>query len=132
MAIPVDVDALKAFLYDANQHGYAAERRDGWIRRDDGSTAIAYDSGDWRMVDTFFGGDPFGGMAVVFRHGRAVWIAVYYGRVEPAVDHHRVYAFLREALRAMPAELPLRGPATYAGRELQYHSKVDGEIARST
>lgn len=80
----MDTADLLRFLRDANQRGYAAGRAARQHRESDHSTTIAYEMGEWTFHDNYFGGEPYGGRSVVFRKGRPVWVAVYYGRVEGA------------------------------------------------
>ena len=124
----IEADLLR-FLRDANQHGYAAGERARTIREPDRSTTIAYESGEWKLHDNFFGGEPYGGRAVVFLSGRPVWMAVFYGRVEGADDEVQpVYSFLQAALRRAPDELPVRGPDEFSQGGFTYRNTCHGAV----
>jgi hypothetical protein len=61
---------LTRFLFEAKDHGYADIQRARPTTERDHSLTIGYESGDWRLHDNFFGGEPYGGRAVVFVKGR--------------------------------------------------------------
>jgi hypothetical protein len=120
---------LTRFLFEANQHGYAAGQRARTTKERDHSITIDYESGDWRLHDNFFGGEPYGGRAVVFLKGRPLWMAVFYGWVDGADgDVQPVYSFLQAALRRAPAELPIRGPEEFSDGALTYRTAVHGTV----
>src|SRR5687768_2587206 len=100
-------DGLRRFLVEANAAGYAGGEERTWLKESDGSTTIAFAQGAWRLHDNFFGGEPYGGRAVVFLDDKPVWMMVYYGWVADGVEPDRVYGLLRRALMQMPADCPL-------------------------
>jgi hypothetical protein len=107
----LDTAALLRFLRDAHRRGYATGQNALTVREADHSTTIAYESGEWRFHDNYFGGEPFGGRAVAFLSGRPVWIAVYYGRVEdPGAEVQPVYSFLQRALLRARTPFPSVAP----------------------
>ena len=120
--------SLKKFLFDANQAGYARGEERKWIKEDDGSTTIPFKKGSWELHDNFFGGEPYGGRTVVYYQGRPVWMMVYYGWVVKEADTNQVYEFLREALRQMPKDHPLRGPENYLEGEYHYRNALKGTV----
>lgn len=123
-------EALKAFLLAANVEGYAEGDARTWTRELDGSLTISCVRGPWRLHDNFFGGEPYGGREVVFYGDRPVWMLVYYGWVAPEWRPEPVYAFLKQALRRMPAECPLRGPTCFEDQHMVYRNTADGCVAR--
>lgn len=121
--------ALKNFLIETKKAGYGAGNSKSWIKEKDGSTTIPFESGNWRMHDNFFGGEPWGGREVVFYKGAPVWIMVMYGSVDPSVNgFEEVYAFLQKALRNQPEDLPLRGPKLLQEGEFVYKNKTEGNL----
>ena len=72
----MDKEKLKQFIYDTNAAGYASGDSSGWVKREDGSTIIEHEDGDWRSEDIFYGGEPYGGTEVVFHKGQAEWMMV--------------------------------------------------------
>ena len=120
---------LRSFLLEANRHGYAAGRAARTLREADRSTTIVYESGEWRFHDNYFGGEPFGGRAVVCLKDRPVWMVVYYGRVEGRdAEIQPVYAFLQHALLLAPERFPVRGPDEYVQGVLAYRNAHRGDV----
>ncbi len=123
-------EALKQFLVDSNNAGYAGGEEKKWIKEDDGSTTIPFEKGSWESHDNFFGGEPYGGRTVVFHEEQAVWMMVYYGWVEEGVETDPIYAVLRNALKQMPEDYPYRGPEEYKEGEYTYSNSWNGEVDR--
>jgi len=121
---------LLAFVYEATQHGYGSENIAGDENTTDGSSKIPYENGDWRFLDTYYGGEPYSGMSTVFYKGVSCWTMIYYGRVLPHVDDKQyVYDCLCPALLAATKEYPFRGPANFvADNGLIYENYWDGNI----
>lgn len=125
----MDIKGLKEFLIETKKAGYGAGKNKKWIKEKDGSTTIPFESGDFRMHDNFFGGDPWGGKEIVFFKEAPVWIMVMYGAVDASFSNFRaVYAFLQKALRNQPEELPLRGPKLFQAGEFIYKNKTIGDL----
>ena len=119
---------LKEFLVASNKAGYAGGEEKLWIKESDGSTTIPFEKGEWRSVDNFFGGEPYGGRVVVFHKDQPVWMMVYYGFVTEGTEVDPVYGILRNALMRMPEEAPFRGPNEYKEGELTYSNNWTGEV----
>lgn len=128
--MPVAPDELKAFLFAANQAGFAGGDAKSWVSEPDQSTSIVFEYGAWRMHDNFFGGEPYGGREVVFFNDRPVWIMTYYGWVTSPGEPDSVYGLLRRALQAMSPDSPFRGPARYDERPFTYVNTWRGGIER--
>jgi len=127
--VAMDKADLLRFLLDAHRHGYAAGRNALSVREADHSTTIAYEAGEWRFHDNFFGGEPYGGRAVVFLQGRPVWLAAFYGWVEGAdAEVQPVYSFLQRALRRAPEHLPFRGPEEFSDGAFTYRNALHGDV----
>ena len=109
---------LKQFLYQANLAGYASGEEKQWTKEPDGSTTIVFEKNGLKSHDNYFGGEPYGGRIIVSEKEKPVWLMVYYGWVEPGQEKEAVYGVLRNALKQMPKEMPLRGPNQY--QEAQY------------
>lgn len=124
----MDMNDLKKFLLASNRAGYAGGEEEKWIKEADGSTTIPFAEGDWRSHDNFFGGEPYGGRVIVFYGGKPVWIMVYYGRVEEGVQPDPIYSLLRDALKAMPEDYPLRGPKELKKESWTYQNSWQGDI----
>jgi hypothetical protein len=125
----LDTANLLRFLRDAHQHGYAAGRAARQRRETDHSTTITYEAEEWAFHDNYFGGEPYGGRSVVFRQGKPIWIAVYYGCVEgPPAEIQPVYSFLQRALRLAPEDFPVRGPAEFCDHAFAYRNVHQGDV----
>jgi hypothetical protein len=125
----LDTADLLRFLGETTRHGYAAGRAALTVREADHSTTIVYESGAWRFHDNYFGGEPYGGRAVVFVNGQPVWMAVYYGRVEdPGAEVQPVYSFLQRALLQAPEDLPFRGPDHFTDEPFTYRNARHGDV----
>ena len=125
----MDTANLLRFLRDAHQHGYAAGRAARHRREADHSTTITHETKEWAFHDNYFGGEPYGGRSVVFRKGKPVWMAVYYGRVEgPPAEVQPVYSFLQRALLLPPEDFPVRGPEEFYDNALAYRNAHHGVV----
>jgi hypothetical protein len=122
---------LLRFLLEAHRHGYAAGREAVTRAEPNRSTTIEHRRGEWTFHDNFFGGEPYGGRAVVFFRERPVWMVVYYGWLEDrARAVQPVYDFLKRALLRAPESLPFRGPDHHAEGTLIYRNARRGTVAR--
>lgn len=125
----VNREALRQFLVEVNQAGYACGKKTELIKEADGSTTILYESEPWRSDDNFFGGESYGGRLAILCEKQAVWIMVYYGWAEPGEDiAEAVYEVLRGALSKMPKDYPFRGPQKYYLGEYTYTNIWSGEL----
>jgi len=126
----MDKQELKKFLIESNQAGYAGGQEKQWVKQPDGSTTIEFVKDNWRSHDNFFGGEPYGGRLLVFYKDKPVWIMVYYGWVESGIEPKSVYPVLQNALKQMPADIPLRGPTEYQESEFVYTNQWTGDVDR--
>ncbi|PIP56746.1 hypothetical protein COX05_01425 [candidate division WWE3 bacterium CG22_combo_CG10-13_8_21_14_all_39_12] len=126
----MDVTQLKQFLIDANKAGYATGKEDMWTKEADNSTTITFEKDGFRMIDNFYGGEPYGGRMTVFYEEKPVWIMVYYGWVVEGNEFGPVYEVLQHALAKMPADSPLRGPHSYTEGEFEYINFWEGDMVR--
>ena len=124
-----DKKELCKFLVKAKKSTYAAGDNAEKIIRDDKSTTIVFEDGDWKYHDNYFGGEPYGGREVVFFKGKPVYIMTYYGLVDESVsDINIVYGILMNALKLIPEDKPYRGPEKYDENDLSYSNSYTGEV----
>jgi len=98
-------------------------------REPDHSSTIVFDSGDWKMHDNFFGGEPYGGRQVVYYKDQPVWFCAYYGKItDSKLDVRLVYDFLRKSLRQAPVNGFSRGPKSFVADEFEYRNKATGSL----
>ena len=82
--------------------------------------------------DVYAGSTTFSGIEMVYLGGQAVWSMAYFGGMIPS-DADRVvatYRFLRAALREVPSDLPVRGPAFFSDETFVYRCQAEGELGR--
>lgn len=123
----IDADRLRSFVAAAHENGYATTAAEA------GSfgKVITYEAGELRYEDHYFGSRAFVGLEAVFAEGDPVWGMCYRGEpTAPDVDHEPVYAFLRDALAAVPADRPYRGPESYVDEPFAYRAAASGDIGR--
>ena len=121
-------EALRSFVQKANKEGYGSGKEKNWKKEEDGSTTITFEFGDLKIHDNFFGGEPYGGRAVIFYQGKPVWMIDYYGAVIKGENIKRIYATIQKALSNAPAEMPVRGPRELEDGELTYENGWSGDI----
>ena len=127
----MNIAELKNFLMEANKAGYASGDEKMRVKEIDGSTTITYESGKWKMVDNYAGGEPYSGMSKIFYKNKIVFGMVYYGAVEKEVeDFKQVYGFLSKSLLEMPADYPYRGPKELKEGDWHYINKWKGEVQK--
>jgi len=128
------IEALREFLIAASRKGYAAgegevEGRTVTTNPDDGSTTIEIIIGNHKLLDHYYGGEPYGGQEVVSEDKKTEWSMVYHGRVIEGVDASGVYGILRSALSNPDSEMPLRGPVgEYSADGLIYRNLCEGDL----
>lgn len=118
---------FKQALVSGKKHGYAAGDK-AIIREKDGSYSTRRKDGDFEFHDNWFGGEPFGGREVVFYKNKPYWMMVYYGSDSGKAPG--VIEFLRKALRAIPEDIPLRGPRLLKEGKFRYENKCKGKLER--
>jgi hypothetical protein len=118
---------LKHFIFNASRATYASGDESIKQRESDGSTTITFSSGNYRMHDNYFGGEPYGGREVVFLDDKPVWMMVYYGLVHDGANKD-VYGFLMESLSNNTVEMPYRGPAFFEKENWKYENEIKGEV----
>lgn len=121
-------EALGSFVRQANREGYGSGKERTWKKEEDGSTTIVFESGDFKIHDNFFGGEPYGGIEAVFYKGKPIWMMAYYGKVVEGQDTKKIYALVQKALSRAPIEMPIRGPWEMEDGNLTYENGWTGNI----
>lgn len=119
-----ETESIKAFLLRAKKNGYAAHAPEQPPSRPS-SHDIKYEEGNMLYIDTYLGGERFSGEEAVWRGGAALWAMNYSGRV---TNEKFSGEFLKEALKNVPEELPLRGPLVHRNGDYSYHCSVSGDF----
>ena len=97
------------------------------------SKQLEFREGDFLYRDIYVGMLRFVGQEVVYFGNRAVWSMSYSGGMSEGVERsliRPVYAFLRQALTAVPDHLPLRGPASFEEGSMSYALRCKGSLDR--
>lgn len=125
---------LKRFLVAAKRATYAAQGDAASVPPLlPGSSQLEYADGEFLYRDIYVGMSRFVGQEIVYLSGRAVWSMSYSGGLLQNVETGSagaVYAFLRKALRALPPELPVRGPALLEEEDMRYACQCTGTVER--
>ena len=120
-----DTDSLAAFLLRASAATYAGYGHEQAAPSRPMSHDLAYEEAPYLYIDTYLGGERFGGEEAVFENGRGIWLMNYCGRT---LGEGFSGDFLKEALRLCPLDIPYRGPRCYRRDEYSYYNRVSGDI----
>ena len=91
------------------------------------SVDLAYESGDFKYLDTFVGGASFSGSEVVYHKNAPVWSMNYIGRLL-SEDGKQSIDFLTKVLAQVNLEMPYRGPMFYQDGKFVYVNSANGEF----
>ena len=91
------------------------------------STDLAYESGDFKYLDTYVGGANFSGSEVVYHKDTPIWSMNYIGRMLSEEDNQAI-GFLTKVLAQVNADMPYRGPAFYQDGKYVYVNSVYGDF----
>lgn len=120
----VDMKQMIQFLLLAKKNTYAAADNKAESCRRNSHDFRYEDCKGYTYLDTYLGGECFAGEEAVWFHENPVWSMNYVGRI---IGENFSGDFLKEALLAVPEDLPFRGPEIYTKGDYHYHCKVDGE-----
>ncbi len=123
---------LVEFLRAAKAATYAAQGDDASVPPAlPDSKQLEFRDGPFLYRDIYVGMFRFVGQEVVYLADRALWSMSYAGGLAPGVAQSAarpIYAFLRRALLAPAAELPVRGPAEFAADGMRYVCAWQGSL----
>ncbi len=97
-----------------------------------GSHDLGFEAGEWRYLDSYFGGTDFLGQEVVWHRGEPVWAMNYYGYIlEPdLIDAARAGAVIKAALSALYLEGRFLGGFEYRSGPYLYQDTSMGGVTR--
>ncbi len=123
---PEAPDPLIAFLLDAKRNTYAAAAPQASPCRTGCHDYRYLGPAGYAYLDSYLGGERFAGQEAVWQNDRPLWAMNYLGRVlaEPFSGD-----FLKQALLAVPAAMPYRGPALFSQGDYCYHCRVEGDFS---
>jgi hypothetical protein len=125
------IDELNATIVAAKAATYVGGGRKVPASRQ-GAHDLSWESGDWRYLDSYFGGTDFLGQEVVWHLGQPVWSMSYYGyiRRQDLINGERAGATIKAALSAMYAEGRFLGGFDWSGPHGRYLDRSDGNAAQ--
>ena len=132
-SIPHD---LAIFLVEAKRRTYAGLDDDATVAVPllGGSKQLEHRAPPYAYRDIYFGMGFFAGQETVSRDDRVIWSMSYSGGVRAEITDRdsflAIYKFLRQALLAIPAEEPYRGPRLFEQAGLIYRNEVEGALDR--
>lgn len=93
-----------------------------------GSHDLSWASGDWRYLDSYFGGTDFLGQEVLWHRDEPVWAMNYYGYIRrpDLIDAVRAGETIKAALSAMYAEGRFLGGFDWSGPHGHYVDQSTG------
>jgi hypothetical protein len=96
-----------------------------------GAHDLSWSEGEWRYLDSYFGGTDFLGQEVLWRGYEPVWAMNYYGQVlrPDLIDGERAGATIKAALAAMYAEGRFLGGFDWTGPHGRYRDRSQGNVA---
>lgn len=152
----MDERELKKFLVKAKRATYAAGVP-GTAGPRAGAQDMSFEEGDFRYLDSYYGGLQFLGQEAVWHNGLPVWGMNYWGETidaalaavsalsgqadlqsgdDSGIPEFEMSGFLKEALMAVGEEAPFRGPWELRRRfgpcEAAYRCHWTGDISGFT
>jgi hypothetical protein len=98
----MDIRALESFIVEAKAACYVGDGGRLPSSRP-GSHDIGWQRGDWRYLDSYYGGTNFPGQEVVWHRDEPVWAMNYFGTVTnpDLIDASRAGTVIKAALSAL-------------------------------
>jgi hypothetical protein len=97
-----------------------------------GSHDLVWSEGEWRYLDSYFGGTDFLGQEVLLRGAEPVWAMNYYGYVlrPDLIDGARAGETIKGALTAMYGEGRFLGGFDWTGEFGVYRDRSEGGVGQ--
>ncbi|MCR6633363.1 DUF5680 domain-containing protein [Devosia sp.] len=97
-----------------------------------GSHDLGWSEGEWRYLDSYFGGTDFLGQEVLLRGAEPVWAMNYYGYVlrPDLIDGAKAGETIKGALSAMYGEGRFLGGFDWTGAHGHYRDRSEGSAAQ--
>ena len=116
-----------SFIVEAKKNTYANFSAGKVEPSRPASTDLAYESGNFKYLDTFVGGANFSGTEVVYHKNSPVWSMNYIGRQLSGEASH-IIDFLTKVLSNVNLAMPYRGPTFFRDGKFVYVNSVNGEF----
>jgi hypothetical protein len=126
----MDIGALERFIVAAKAATYVGDGQKVASSRQE-SRDLSFSDGDWRYLDSYFGGTDFLGQEVVWRNREPVWAMNYYGYITrpDLIDGQRAGATIKAALTAMYREGRFLGGVEWRGPHGEYRDTSIGTVS---
>ena len=97
-----------------------------------GSHDLSWSEGEWRYLDSYFGGTDFLGQEVLWRGREPVWAMSYYGYIKrpDLIDGVRAGETIKAALTAMYGEGRFLGGFDWTGPHGRYLDRSEGSVGQ--
>ncbi|NLD35811.1 MAG: hypothetical protein GX654_02995 [Desulfatiglans sp.] len=118
------------FIIQSKKSSYASTGEGREKKFDNGSVGFEIINNGYRYLDQFNGFNPFAGSEKVFKEvNELLWVLNYFGEILPGGSApKKIYSFLKEAMRLITPEYPLRGPEFYENLNYRYENKQHGSF----
>lgn len=95
---------------------------------------LAFEQGDFRYLDSYFGASDFIGEEVVYQNGEPVWAMNYYGYILVPAKFTAAEAggMIKESLSRLYAEGRFLGGWEHQQEDLIYHDTSEGTLTHFT
>ena len=127
----MDLQELERFVVAAKQATYVGSGKPVPSCRP-ASHDLGHASGQWRYLDSYFGGADFIGQEVVWFGNSPVWAMNYYGAIlrEDLIDAAAAGETIKAALSALYAEGRFLGGWQWQGPHGLYEDRSNGDVTR--
>lgn len=127
------MDGLETFIVRAKAASYVGG---GAVRPSSrpGSHDVGHDEGEWRYLDSYYGGTDFLGQEAVWRAGTPAWVMNYYGRIlrPDLTDAATAGAVIKQSLSALYREGRFLGGFEHRVGRCLYVDTSDGAVESFT
>lgn len=122
------MDALEDFIIQAKAATYVGGGTSAPASRS-ASHDLAFEHGEFRYLDSYFGGTDFAGQEVVWQRGQPVWAMAYHGRIlrDDLISGAEAGATIKAALTALYGEGRFLGGFRFRHGPHDYIDIVDGD-----
>jgi hypothetical protein len=124
----MDEEKFIKFLVQAKTKGYASGITyvPGTIQ---GTKEFSFTDGKLKYTDVYSGSAFFIGQEMVYENDTPMWGMVYSGGLlDDNYEAKEIYEFLRNALKKMPEDFPLRGKESFSNGEFIYNNSTEGDM----
>ena len=122
-----DNSELINFIVEAKKNTYANYSAGNVESSRLASVDLAYESGDYKYLDTYVTGANFSGSEVVYHKNIPIWSMNYMGQLL-SDKGNQSSDFLKKALSLVDFEMPYRGPKFLQDGKYVYINSVDGDF----